>query len=136
MRTRRLCCLALIGVASCALFDYESHRIDGPYELVAVDELTRMSLAYDIGDGASVDRVPATVFAAGANAKHVIAKRHPGGDRSQTEWYILVRAQDSPTADASASVIGPLTEAQFAAERDRLGVTRSLKFTVVLGNLQ
>ena len=136
MRTRRLCCLALIGVASCSLFDYESHRIDGPYELVAVDELTRMSLAYDLGDGASVDRVPATVFAAGADANHVIAKRHPGGDRSQTEWYILVRAKDSRIAAPSASVIGPLTEAQFAVERKRLNVAPSLKFTVVLGNLQ
>ena len=136
MRTRRLCCLALLGAGACSLFDYESHRIDGPYELVAIDVPSQMHLAYDIGDGASVGRVPATVFAAGADARHVIAKRHPDGDRTRTEWYILVRAQDSASADPSASVIGPLTEAQFGAERKRLGVAPSLEFTVVRRNLQ
>lgn len=136
MWTRRLCWLAAPSVAACSLFDYESHRLDGPYELVAIDEPSQMHLAYDIGDGVSVGRVPATVFAAGADARHVIAKRHPGGDRTRTEWYILVRARDSASADPSASVVGPLTEAQFAAERERLGVAPSLEFTVVRRDLQ
>jgi hypothetical protein len=109
-------------------------RLDGPYSLCAVNS-EETALCHDTGADTFQDRGPAVVFAAGADARHVIAKRHPPGDRAVTEYYIVDRARDGSTADRRA-VTGPLTAAEFVAARSRVGVSPSLRFTLVQRHLE
>ena len=89
-----------------------------------------------VGSNVDVTRVRATVFAAGWDAHHVIVKRHPGGDRTRTEYYILDRRKDGPQAPPRQSVVGPLTAAEFATRRTALGVAPSLTFRLTLHDLE
>jgi len=63
-------------------------------------------------------------------------KRHPNGDRSRTEVYILDRSKDGPLVDPGVSVTGPLTAAEFDARRRELSVDSTLSFRVVLPELE
>jgi hypothetical protein len=97
-------------------------QIDGPYHLLALDVDEEMHVAYDFGDGTSIGRIPATVFAAGSDSQYVVAARHPDNDRSTTEYYYLVRALDGPLVDPSVTVRGPLDLSTFQSESERLGL--------------
>jgi hypothetical protein len=133
--------------ASCFPFGGPEQRLDGPYFLRATDIPEQMALYRDAGNGNGIGRVGATVFAAGWDRRHIIVKRHPRVklspadrsrmDRTRTEYFILDRSKDdSPIRDSSASVTGPMSEAEFLAERRRVGVDPALDFTVVMKNLQ
>jgi hypothetical protein len=114
--------------------DFVERRLDGPYSLCAADT-EETALCHDMGEDTFQHRVRAVVFAAGADPRHVIAKRHPPDDRSVTEYFIIDRARDGRLAD-SAAVTGPLTAAEFAAARRRMGVSPSLQFTLVQRHLE
>lgn len=88
-----------------------------------------------MSDRDGIERLGPTVFAAGADAHHVVAQRHPAGDRTRTEYFILERARDMALASPGASVRGPFTKDEFERERVRLGVSPALDFSVVLENL-
>lgn len=77
-------------------------------------------MAYDLGDGASVGRIDATVFSVGWNTKYLVAARHPYSIRSKTEYYYLIRALDAPYEDPDVSVRGPFDDRAFSRERGRL----------------
>jgi hypothetical protein len=135
-RSARLAAAVLLALAGCFPFDGGEVRLDGPYHLWAADVPEDMMLYHALGGDVGVGRVGPTVFAAGWDARHVIAKRHPDRDRVVTEYFILDRAKDGPTADPDSVVTGPLTAAEFAAARARLGVSPALAFTVVLRDLE
>jgi hypothetical protein len=97
-------------------------RIDGPYRLVAIDAIEEMQVAYDLGDDASIGRIPATVFWVGFDARYIVAARHPDNDRSITQYFYLVRALDGPIVDPNVTVRGPFDRATFAQETTRLGL--------------
>jgi hypothetical protein len=88
-----------------------------------------MDICYQIDDGC-VGRIPATVFEVGYDGKYIVAARHPASDSSQTQYYYLIRALDSPAADPGVSVRGPFTAEAFSGERARLSLpqlTRDIK---------
>jgi len=120
-------------LSGCFAFSAYDKPIDGPYRLVAVDTMDQMSVAYDLGDGASIGRISATVFAVGWSKDFIVAKRHPAGNRTVTEYYYLTRSADSKYADPSVSVTGPLTEAAFSARKSALGLPG---FTIEIRSLK
>jgi hypothetical protein len=94
-------------------------KIIGPYRLVAVDIDEQMSVCYELGSGGCINRIDETVFAVGADARFIVAKQHPAGDRTITNYFILVIGHDSELADPKKSVVGPLSESAFL-EKSRL----------------
>ena len=100
---------------------YHKHLV-GPYILAAVDVEEQMSVYYDLGDGASIGRIEPVVFSVGWNKRYIVAKQHPGGNRSVTDFYYLDMTKDSKYADPTNSVVGPLTEAGFMQKQRELGL--------------
>jgi hypothetical protein len=135
-RAGALAAVCMLVATACFPWSGGEHALEGPYALYATDVPAQMELVYAVGRDAYVQRVPATVFAAGWDATHIIVKRHPGGDRTRTEYYILDRRRDGPYAEPARSVVGPLTATEFAARRAELGVARSLDFRLTLHNLE
>lgn len=124
-------------LSTACLFDSEEHKLDDVYYLGSIDLVDSMSLYRRIDAQAGIGRVGPTVFAAGFDSQYVIVKRHPSGDRSKVEYFLLDRNKDdSPGRDPTASVSGPFTEKEFAVARARAKVDTSLQFTLVLRKLQ
>ena len=68
----------------------------------------------------TVERVPATVFAAGFDSNYIVAARHPNNNRSITEYFYVIRALDG--REGSDGVRGPFESDVFAFETKRLGL--------------
>ena len=128
--------VALGIAAACFPGDGGRRELDDSYVLWAVDARSDMALWYHTPRLDGLMRVPPTVFAAGWDTRHVIAKRHPNGARAVTEYYIIERAKDSAARGNGEAVTGPLTAAAFRGARTRLGVAPALEFTVVLHDLE
>lgn len=102
-------------------FVFDEH-LTGQYRLIAVDADEQMRVCYDLGDGNTISRISETVFAVGWNERFVVAKQHPEGNRAVTHYYYLDMEKDSPYADPSESVTGPLSEEKFAMKRQELNL--------------
>ncbi|HET9493904.1 MAG TPA: hypothetical protein VFR15_06710 [Chloroflexia bacterium] len=124
-----------LALSACFPLDGPEHRLDEQYYLWAADISEQMALYRQLPENGGIERVGQTVFAAGADRRHVIAQRHPQGDRTRTEYFILERAKDAPLADSKTSVRGPFTKEEFEQARVRLGVAPTLSFSVVLERL-
>ena len=109
-----LCALAVGGC------DVRNEKLVGPYVLVAIDTESQMSVSYDVGGGASVGRILPVVFSVGWDDRYIVAKQHPGEDRSVTNFYFLEIAKDAKYGDQFKAVTGPLTERQFLAAKATL----------------
>lgn len=117
------------AMSGCFWFQAYDERIDGPYRLVATDVMEDMSVCYDLGTGSCVGRVNETVFAVGWNFEYIVAARHPREfahelDKSETEYFYVIRALDGAAVAPSAAVRGPFAAADFQAEQQRLGLPR------------
>jgi hypothetical protein len=95
-------------------------KLTGNYSLIAVDTMDQMAVDYMHEGGVGHGRINETVFAVGWDERFIVAKQHPGNDRSVTHYYYLEMAKDRPYADPELSVSGPLTEAEFARHREDL----------------
>jgi len=123
----------MVFLFGCFAFSAYDKKIDGPYRLVAIDTMDQMSVAYDLGEGDSIGRINATVFAVGWSKDFIVAKRHPAGNRTITEYYYLTRSSDSKYADPSISVTGPLIETDFNAKKKALALP---EFTMEIRSLK
>jgi hypothetical protein len=111
---------------------YHKHLV-GPYILLAVDAEDQMSVSYDLGNGNSIGRIEPVVFSVGWDNRYIVARQHPGGNRSVTDFYYLDMTRDSKYADPTNSVVGPLTEAEFAQKQRQLGLP---SFTQTIKSLE
>lgn len=136
MSRRILSFLVVLTAPACFPFDGPEYRLDEQYYLGATDIAEQMALYRQISDKSGIERVGQTVFAAGVDRRHVIVQRHPSGDRTRTEYFILERAKDAPLADPSVSVRGPFSKEEFERARIQLGVAPALSFSVVLEKLR
>ena len=100
--------------------DVRRERLVGPYLLVAVDTEAQSHVAFDLEGGTSIGRIPPTVFEVGWDARYIVAKQHPDGDRTVVHYYFLEIAKDSKYADPSKSVTGPLSVQDFEAKKAEL----------------
>ena len=95
-------------------------RLTGPYLLRATDTDEQTCVAYDLDHGDSIERIPPMVFEVGWDDHFIVAKQHPGNDRTFVHYYILETATDSKYADPSKSVTGPLSQAEFERRKAEL----------------
>src|SRR5437899_2387111 len=114
-------------------FDSGTPRRDGPYALVWIDKPDDVWPEYRRAGGSSDVRVDPRVFAVGRNEHYVVAKQHPDGDRSVTNFFIIDATRESSLSERSDVVRGPLTEAEFQRLSRELGLS---PFTKVLPSLQ
>jgi hypothetical protein len=101
--------------------------------LTWIDIPDDVRLEYDRGDGGFSHRIEERVFAVGWNKHYLVAKQHPSGDRSITNFFVIDAIADSAEADSQKVVRGPLTESEF----QRLSSELSLPpFSKVLASLE
>ena len=119
--------LLLLVFAACSKWSIDTEWKSGEFRLIAIDTMSQMTL---IHEASSMSLVEPTIFAVGADAKHIVLKQHPSTeagtkfDRSVTNYFIVTRDK---------SVQGPLTKEQF----DALSTSLSLPpFTKVFEELQ
>jgi hypothetical protein len=110
---------ALASLFSGCGFVHDDHLI-GPYRLIAVDIDEQMSVSYSLPGGSAIGRIEETVFSVGWDEHFIVAKQHPNNNRRITNFYYLDIAKDGAYADPSASVTGPLTEAEFIKRQSTL----------------
>jgi hypothetical protein len=140
----RLAGAAALCFASVGCWQGFAHdeKLDGPFHLVAVDELEQMSLCRALEDGSCVgDGLgDETVFAAGYNDRFIALAIHPRkhwpgpADRTLTEYYYVVRTSSEKTDGGAGAILkGPLSGPQFAKEKRRLSLP---EFTKVFDELK
>jgi len=120
--------LCLLGL-SCALFDSGQPWRDGQYMLLWIDKPDEVTLSYDWGSGSSEPLVHNQVFAVGANAKFIVAKQHPRGVKSTTNFYVIPRRPFEGGRTPHPPILGPMTSSEFtkiSAEHDLPGFSKTL----------
>ena len=130
-------CVLLAFIVGCGGigFAYEKN-LSGKYCLVACDVLEQMSIDEIPSDGGNIYNgvISATVFAVGWDEHFIIVKqhprsdKHPAGDRAVTYFYIL-RVSDGKLSEQ-------LDKRAFNVERDKLGVSKNLSFSLVFDELK
>jgi len=123
----------LSGCLGSCNFDSGTPWRSGPYALTWIDSPNDVWLEYRRPGGGSDVRVDPRVFSVGRNALYVVAKQHPGGDRSVTNFFIIDATREAPRAERSDVVRGPLSEAEFQRLSHELGLP---PFTKILASLQ
>jgi hypothetical protein len=100
-----------------------------------IDDPDEVTLSYDLGDGGWSTLVDWCVFAVGSNEQYVVAKQHPGGDKTITNYFIMEIRAGLPIRDRSSrdAVIGPLDEKTFRQKAADLALP---SFTKTLESLQ
>ena len=98
-----------------------------------IDRPDDVWLEYRFSDGGSHRLIEPRVFAVGADKRWVVAKQHPDGDRSVTNFFVIDATRDSTPTENREAVRGPLTEAQFQQLARELGLP---PFSKVLASLQ
>jgi hypothetical protein len=127
------CSLLLSGCFG--LFDSGIPWRSGPYALTWVDLPDEVMLSYDLGNGGWATLVDSRVFAVGANQQYVVAKQHPHGDKTVTNYFIIEIRAGRPVQDriSKDAVIGPLDEKTFRQKAADLALP---SFTKTLESLQ
>jgi len=130
MSARLVPTLAAVALAGCWPLPQgfvHDETVAGPYRLVAVDSMEQMLLcrSFEGSNDCMGDGLPGeTIFAAGADDRHLVLARHPREwpsppDRRVTEYYYIVRAPDE-ARNGPRAVRGPFTAEQFGREKVRL----------------
>lgn len=101
------------SISSCSLFDSGIEWRAGPYALLWIDTSDNISLCRDLGSGSWTGRVDAMVFAVGWNGRYAVAKQHPAGDRSKTNYFIVDSLLDSDLGGQPGAVLGPLSKDEY-----------------------
>lgn len=132
-RTSLAIALLSAALAGCSYGEPEEH-VSGPYTVLNAypGGPARLAYVFDPVQGSSIGRVSETVVAVGADANHVIVKRHPERNWDVTEYYIIDRRLDGPYADRSVCVAGPFDRNRFHLERLARGVSPRLSFSVII----
>lgn len=129
--------LLMMGLApllsSCGLV--EKKHLVGNYYLVAANAPEQMEIIFNSnpGERQSQKRIGETVYAVGWNDDYLVAKQHPRNDRRIENYYYLEIRRDYEFAAPNASVIGPLTEAEFKRRKAQLGLP---EFRMIIDSLE
>lgn len=123
----------LSSITSCSLFDSGIEWRGGPYALLWIDTADNISLCRDLGNGSWSGLVDATVYSIGWNGRYVVAKQHPAGDRTKTDYYIIDSSPDSDLKTQSDIVLGPLSKDEYSKKATELKLP---DFTRVLASLE
>ena len=121
-RTVVACSFVALVLVGCDGLWLDTYWRNDRYVLVAVDARGQMHLAFDLGKGTSLGLVGPTVFAIGADEKHIVLKQHPSSDsfgasadRSTTRYFIVTKTTSPEFEQRQKGVRGPLTQKEFEA---------------------
>ncbi len=133
MAARNIRFILLVGFlsASCAWFDSGTPWRSGNFALMWVDLPDEVSLSYDLGKGSWSTMIEPRVFAVGSNADYVVAQRHPHGDKTITQYFIVDAHRFDPRT--RVGIVGPLTAAEFVTKSTQMQLP---PFTTVLKSLR
>lgn len=115
LKTRNLILtLGTLILNSCFMFDSNSEKIIGNYEVLWIDTPNSRAVCERYSSTGSTVLIPEYVFAIGHNSEFIIAKQHPTNgfennhkiDKSKTNYYIV----DIRNA---SKVLGPLNKSTF-----------------------
>jgi hypothetical protein len=124
-------CLPLVAMcallSSCGLLDSGIEWRGGPYELGWIDLPNEVTLSYRLNGTSSVGRIEARVFAVGWDGHYIVAKQHPKGDKSITNYFIIDASKDGPFVDPPKIVQGPLSELDFVGMKRKLNLPEFTK---------
>ena len=110
-------------MAGCfGLFDSGIEWRGGPYVLTWIDDPNRVTLNYDSGKGSLPGRIEACVFAVGWDGRYLVAKQHPAGDKTITNFFIIDAQKDGLYADPGKIVVGPLSESEFIKKTQEMNL--------------
>lgn len=131
MRGQQLFSLLLLSLPGCS-DTLHQWPIDGPFYIGYIEDPreTRVMRCFPDG-GCAGDELPdPVVYAAGADARYVVAARHPNGDRSKTEYYYVLRTPpDEKGYGLHKTLFGPFDAQTFEVEKRRLNLP---EFTTIL----
>src|SRR3954470_13711024 len=105
--------LVAASLHSCGLVDSGTPWRYGRYALKWIDRPDEVWLEIRGPDGLSQIRVEPRVFAVGADSRWVVAKQHPNGDRTITNFFVVDASRDSTRMQKTDVVRGPLAQAEF-----------------------
>ena len=109
--------------------DYAVLWEDSPYEVHWIDIKDNRSLAYSLGDGASIGRVDELIIAVGSNKKYIVAKQRELSTNN-IFFYYIERERDKSSYNASDITQGPFSEGEFLEKKKHLNLPEfSKKFT-------
>lgn len=114
--------LGLASVLSCALFDSGTPWQSGPYKLTWIDDPASVSLLFTPTKQMSLELVPPQVFAVGIDARYLVAKQHPNGDKSITNFYIVARSFERSSSFDSRALMGPMNAQTYSTQSKALGL--------------
>jgi len=135
MRKYFIILLLLFCMSSCHQFVYKKHLMKD-YYLIAVDSKNEMCIALELkGASAFIGRIDEIVFEIGFNERFIIAKQYPHGRKNKINYFILDTKNDSELEEIKTSVIGPMTEAEYKAKLEVLGISKNIKFSLNLQDL-
>jgi hypothetical protein len=119
-------CFSITLITACNEWSIDTCWESDGYRLIAIDARSQMSLIFEGDNGLGL--VGATIFAVGADAKHIVLKQHPASnpgatsfDRSITNYFIIEKRSGS-FKDREAGVRGPLTKEQFERQASTLSL--------------
>lgn len=92
----------------------------GPYRLGWIDAPNAVTLSFVGENGQLLERIDRVVFAVGWNGRYLVAKQHPDGNKSVTNYFIIDGANDGVAADPARAVTGPLDAAEFQNMTEQL----------------
>jgi len=107
---------------SCSLFDSGTVWKDGQYSLSWIDDPQEVTLSYHRSSSSSEPLIDGRVFSIGANTKYLVAKQHPGGDKTKTHFYYVIRVNNSELRPRQNTVVGPLSSSEFNKKSSELGL--------------
>ncbi|WP_299901989.1 DUF3997 domain-containing protein [uncultured Aquimarina sp.] len=123
--TKLILILGILTLNSCYLFDSDSDKIIGKYEVQWVDIPNKRAICERYSTTVSSVLIPEYVFAVGHNSEFIIAKQHPTNgfekgyqiDTSKTNYYIIDIREKS-------DVLGPLNLLDFNKKISELNITK------------
>lgn len=123
------CIIGSILLCSCGLFDSDVMWRGGPYVFMWIDTVDNSTVSYELDEGTSIGRIDATVYAVGWDGRYLVAKQHPSGNKSITNFFYIDSRRDAKYAEPSEVVVGPMTAAEFqakAVELDLPGFSKTI----------
>lgn len=111
--------LAFVMLTACG-FVFDKH-IDGPYRLVAVDEVHDMMICYKLETGSCLGRTPSTTTGYGYNDKWITAEVRQN-ESGLSEYYFIDRNADHEILNADDITQGPFNKAEFMERAQALGL--------------
>ena len=130
---RRAVLLLCAALAAGCYFDSGIPWRHGRYGLLWIDDPHRVRLSVHAEGTSWFGLVKPIVFAVGADDRYIVAKQHPDGNKSITNYFIIEIPKDSPSTKIDHTVMGPLTADDFQKKSAELKLP---PFSKVLASLE